>query len=165
MISCRSTAGFLVWRREAQTVIAGAVGCRLDRQRQRCRGCYRLSRGGIALPRQDIEHDVAAEQLGRQRLGTRRFDCIEPAPGHSRQDVDELAIAVVMPGEPAPNLRQCRRQIPVAERIAVTQRPRLACQYWQIMPGIVGGLATTKAAAVLRDNLAVAPDDDALGVN
>ena len=26
--------------------------------------------GNIALPRQDIEHDVAAEQLGRQRLGT-----------------------------------------------------------------------------------------------
>src|SRR5262252_8880240 len=96
MISCRSTVGFLVWRREAQTVIAGAVGRRLDRQRQRCRGCYRLSRGGIALPRQDVEHDVAAEHLGRQRLGTGRLDRIEPGLGHSRQDVDELAIAVVL---------------------------------------------------------------------
>src|SRR5215468_6062435 len=106
MISCRSTVGFLVWRREAQTVIAGAVGCRLDRQRQRRRGCYRLNRDGIALPRQDVEHDVAAEQLGRQRLGTGRLDRIEPGLGHSRQDVDELAIAVVMPGKPAPDLRQ-----------------------------------------------------------
>src|ERR1700756_1817478 len=70
-----------------------------------------------------------------------------------------------MPGKPAPDLRQCRRQIPVAERVAVPERPRLACQHRQVMPGIVGGLAATKAAAVLRDNLAVAPDDDALGVN
>src|SRR5215469_15837393 len=58
-----------------------------------------------------------------------------------------------------------RRRIPVAERIAVAQCPRLARQHGQVMPGIVGGLAATKAAAMLRDNLAVAPDDNALGIN
>src|SRR5689334_12001032 len=70
-----------------------------------------------------------------------------------------------MPGKPVPGLRQCRRQIPVAEWIAVAQRPRLARQYRPVMPGIVGGLAATKAAGMFGDNLAVAPDDDALGVN
>src|SRR5271165_7364229 len=104
MISWRSTVSFLVWQRVAQLVIAGAVGRRLDRQRQRRRGRYRPSRGGIALPRQDVEHDVAAEQLGRQRLGTGRLDRIEPGLGHGCQDVDELAIAVVMPGKLAPDL-------------------------------------------------------------
>jgi hypothetical protein len=39
-----------------------------DRQRQRRRGCDRWGRIGIAAPRQDVEHDVAAEQPGCKRF-------------------------------------------------------------------------------------------------
>ena len=33
------------------------------------------------------------------------------------------------------------------------------------MPGIVGGLAAAEAASMFADNLAVTPDDDAIGVS
>jgi hypothetical protein len=165
MISCRSTVCFLAWRRMTQPVIAGAVGRGLDHQSQSGWRRHWPWRVGIALSCQDVEHDVTTEKLSRQRLGTGRFDRVEPCLGDRRQNIDELAIAVVMPGKPAPDLRQRWRQIPVAEGITVAQRPRLARQHRQAMPGIVGGLTATKAAAVLRDNLAVAPDDDAIGVD
>jgi hypothetical protein len=55
-------------RPAAQLVVAGAIGARLDRQRQRRRGCDRSGRIGIAAPRQDVEHDVAAEQPGCKRF-------------------------------------------------------------------------------------------------
>ena len=106
-------------RRAAQLVVAGAIGHRLDRQRQRRRRCDRSRRIDIAPPCQDVEHDVAAEQSGCERLGAGRLDSVEPGLGNLRQDIDELAIAVVMAGQPPPDLRQRRRQIPVAERIAV----------------------------------------------
>src|SRR5204863_8042353 len=61
-------------------------------------------------------------------------------------------------------LRQRRRQIPVAERVAVAQRPGLSGQHRQVMPGVVGGLAASEAAGVLADDLAVTPDDDAIGI-
>src|SRR5216684_4642846 len=174
MISCRSTvfsAGpsslrvglFEGWA--AQLVVAGAIGHRLDRQRQRRWGCDRRGRIGIALPRQDVEHNVAAEQSGCERLGTGRLDSVEPGLGNLRQDIDELAITVVMAGQPPPDLRQRRRQIPVAERIAVPQRAGLPGQHRQVMPGIVGGLAAAEAAGMLADNLALTPDDDAIGVD
>src|SRR5271163_3381808 len=104
MILCRSTpsslgAGLLGRQRTTQLVVAGAIGHRLDRQRQGCRRRYRPGRIDIALPRQDVEHDVAAEQPGRECLGTGRLDGIEPGFGNRRQNVDELAIAVVMAGE------------------------------------------------------------------
>ena len=134
----------------AQPVVAGAIGRRLDRQRQGRRRRHRPGRIAVALPRQDVEHDVAAAQPGRQRLGTGRLDRIEPGLGHRRQDVDELAIAVVMAGQPAADLRQRRRQVPVAERVAVAQRAGLPGQHRQVMPGIVGGLAAAEAAGSAR---------------
>jgi hypothetical protein len=109
MISCRSTIGFLGCREAAQLVIAGAVGGRFDRQRQG-RGCHHQARRRrITLPRQDVEHDVAPAQLGRQRFDTGRLDGIEPGLGDCRQDIDELPIAVAVAGEPAADLRQGRR--------------------------------------------------------
>lgn len=105
MISCRSTAGFLAeWM--AQPVVAGAIGRRLDRQRQGRWGRHRPGRVAFASPGQDVEHHVAAAQLGRQRLGAGRPDGVDPGLGDRRQDVDELAIAVVMAGEATANLRQ-----------------------------------------------------------
>ena len=89
-------------------------------------GLLPARRGGVTLPRQDVEHDVAAAQLGRQRLGAGRLDRIEPGLGNRRQDVDELAIAVVMAGKPPADLRQGWRQVPVAERVAVPAARR-AC--------------------------------------
>src|SRR5207302_2041965 len=59
---------------------------------------------------------------------------------------------------------QRRRQIPVAERVAVAQRPGLSGQHRQVMPGVVGGLAASEAAGVLADDLAVTPDNDAIGI-
>src|SRR5713101_253678 len=155
MISCRSTvfsAGpsslrvglFEGWA--AQLVVAGAIGHRLDRQRQRRRGCDRRGRIGIALPRQDVEHDVAAEESGCERLDTGRLDSVEPGLGNLRQDINKLAIAVVMAGQPPADLRQRRRQIPVAERIAVAQRAGLPGQHRQVMPGVVGGLAAAETS-------------------
>ena len=64
---------------------------------------------GVALSRQDVEHDVAAEQPGRQRLAAGRPDGVEPGLGNRCQDIDELAIAVVMAGQPSADLRQRRR--------------------------------------------------------
>src|SRR5437868_9330648 len=98
MISCRSTVGLLGRQRTAQLVVAGAIGHRLDRQRQGSRCRYWPGRIDIALPRQDVEYDVAPEQPGRQRLGTGRLDGVEPGLGNRGQDIDELAIAVVMAG-------------------------------------------------------------------
>jgi hypothetical protein len=69
----------------AQPVITGAVGRRLDRQRQRRRGRYRPRRGGIAAPRQDVEHDVATEQPGCERFGAGRLDGVESGLGNFRQ--------------------------------------------------------------------------------
>src|SRR5260370_9624468 len=45
------------------------------------------------------------------------------------QDINELAIAVVMAGQASADLRQRQRQIPVAERIAVAQRAGLLAQH------------------------------------
>jgi hypothetical protein len=69
-----------------------------------------------------------------------------------------------MAGQPPADLRQRRRQIPVAERVAVPQRAGLLGKHRQIMPGVVGGLAAAEAASMFADNLAVTPDDDAIGV-
>src|SRR5260370_32487799 len=66
----------------AQLAVAGAIGHRLDRQRQRRRGCDRRGRIGIALPPPDVEHDVAAEQAGCERLRPGRLDSVEPGLGN-----------------------------------------------------------------------------------
>jgi hypothetical protein len=44
-----------------------------------------------------VEHDVAAAQPRRQRLGAGRLDGVEPGLGSRGQDVDELAIAAQPP--------------------------------------------------------------------
>jgi len=75
------------------------------------------------LPGQDVEHDVAAAQLGYQRLGAGRLDGVEPGLGDRCQNIDELAIAVAVASKPAPDLCQGRRQIPVAERVAFLSAP------------------------------------------
>src|SRR5260370_2056140 len=80
MILCRSTIFspgpsplgvglFEGWA--AQLVVAGAIGHRLDPQRQRRRGYDRRGRIGIALPRQDLEHDIPPEQSGSPPPPTR----------------------------------------------------------------------------------------------
>ena len=133
MISCRSTIDFLGCRGAARLVIAGAVGGRFDRERQSRRRRHRTRRCRIALPGQNVEHDVAPAQLGRQRLGACCFDGIEPSLGDCRQDIDELPIAVAVAGEPAADLRQGRRQIPVAERVAIPER---APSIWEGLGGL-----------------------------
>src|SRR5882672_11268408 len=119
MISCRSTPGSLgvsfLDRRVAQLVVAGAIGRRLDRQRQGRRGRHWPGRVNVALARQDVEYDVAAEELGRKSLGAGCLDRVETGLGNRSQNVDELAVAVAMAGQPTPDLRQCRRQVPVAK--------------------------------------------------
>ena len=125
---------------------------------------HRARRRRITLSGQDVEHDVAPAQLGRQRLGAGRLDGIEPSLGGGRQDIDELPIAVAVAGEPAADLRQGRRQIPVAERVAIPERAGLPGQYRQVMPRVVGSLVTAEPAGVFADDLAGAPDNDPIGV-
>src|SRR5205807_6102602 len=91
-------------------------------------------------------------------------DPTENPPRAGTLTIDELAIAVVVAGQPPPDLRQRRRQIPVAERVAVAQRPGLSGQHRQVMPGVVGGLAASEAAGGSADELAVTPDNDAVGI-
>jgi hypothetical protein len=119
-----------------QPVIASTIGRPLDRQRRR--GCHRPGRIDVALPRQDVEHDVAAAQPGRQRLAAGRLDRIEPGLCNRRQDVDELAIAIVMPGKPATDSAprsQLRNGSPFLSA------PGLRASTGKLMPGIVRGLA------------------------
>ncbi len=95
-------------RRAAQLVVAGAIGHRFDRQRQRRRRCDRSGRIGIALPRQDVEHHIAAKQPSRERLGAGRLDGVEPGFGNLRQDIDELAPSDMAPSSwPANRRRIC----------------------------------------------------------
>jgi hypothetical protein len=100
MISCRSTVCFFRQWQMAQPVVSGTIGGRFNLQDQGHRCCHRPRRGDIALPSQDVKDDVAAAQLGRQYLGAGRLDGVEPGLGDRRQDIDELAIAVIMAGKP-----------------------------------------------------------------
>jgi hypothetical protein len=68
-----------------------------------------LPRAGAARHR--VARDVPAARLGRQRPGVGRLDGVEPGLGNCREDVDELAIAVIVAGEPPADLRQRWRQV------------------------------------------------------
>ena len=81
------------------------------------------------------EHDVAPEQPGRQRLGTGRLDGVEPGLGNRGQDIDELAIAVVMAGQPPADLSRAVGigevfDTRTASSTALETRPTVfACRY------------------------------------
>src|SRR3954471_10014520 len=73
------------------------------------------------------------------------------------------------PSVAAASLRRTRPiapgQLPVLERRAVTQCPRLARQHRHIVPGIVDRLAAPEAATVLAEQAAVLAQFDPLGIS
>ena len=51
-------------------------------------------RSDLALPGQDVQHHVAAEQACRERLGAGGLDRRQPVGQDGTQDVDHLPVAV-----------------------------------------------------------------------
>ena len=81
-----------------QAVVAAAVGHRLVAKLQalgRWDGRRRL-----AVPSEDVEHNVSAAGAAGERFGAGRLDRLQPVLQHRREDFDDLTIAVVAAGEP-----------------------------------------------------------------
>lgn len=121
-------------------------------------------RRGLALSGEDIEHHVPADRAARQRLGASRFDGLQPIGHYSGQDTDHLPVAVTMRGEAAAHPLDAGWKLPALERRTIPQCPGLARQHRHIMPGVINGLVPPKPADMLSDDLAVLPDDEALGI-
>ena len=73
------------------------------RRRDGCRRCR------LALPGEDVEHDVARDARGAhdgaagaavERLGTGRLNRLQSVLQHRREHLDELPVAVVVAREP-----------------------------------------------------------------
>src|SRR5690606_33999311 len=80
------------------------------------------------------------------------------------QDRHHLPIAVMCGLQFASDTLHGRRQNPVLEWRAVTQRTGLAGQDRNVMPGIVDRLAATEGTSMLGDDHAVLANDDAIGI-
>ena len=147
-----------------QAIVALTVGHRpvaklqaLGRRdgRRRCR---------LALPGQDVEHDVGAAGAAVERLGTGRLDRLQPVLLNRREDPHELPVTVVATRQPSPYAAERAGQLPALEGRAVPQRTRLPRQDRHVVPRIVGDLAAPEAPGMLGDGLAVLADDDPIGV-
>jgi len=79
----------------------------------------------------------------------------------STEHFDELLIAVGVLLQLRANLGQGERQIPILERRAVAQGPRLAYQHRQVMPGVVDDLVTPELTRVVGHHLVVEQDHTA----
>jgi hypothetical protein len=99
---------------------------------------------GLALPSQDVEHDIGGMNAVTERFSTGGF----PQPGvrgqHCAEDIDHLSIAVIGAGKLAPHTLHRGRQNSVLERSAVAQRAGLTGQHRHIMPGVVDRLAVAE---------------------
>ena len=83
-----------------QAVIALAIGNRLVTELQALRrwdGCRRCR---LALPGEDVEHDVGAAGAAVERFGAGRLDRLQSVLQHGREHLDELPVAVVVAREP-----------------------------------------------------------------
>ena len=156
-----------------QAVVALTVGNRLVMKLQALRRRDGRRRRRLALPGEDVEHDVARDARGAhdgaagaalERLGTGRLDRLQPILQHRREHLDELPVAVVVAREPGPQTAERVGQLPVLEGRAVPQRPGLPRQDRHVMPRIVDEPAAPEAPGVLGDDLAVLADDDPLGI-
>src|SRR5215469_11939897 len=103
-------------------------------------------------------------QATDEGLGTGRHERNQAVRKHRRWDFDHLAIAVFRTLQLTPHARQAGRQWPILEWCPVPERAGLPGEHRHVMPGIVGRLAATAAAAMLADNRAVLANDDAVGI-
>ena len=133
-------------------------------QPQRLRGQDADRRLRVAFARQDVEDDVGGVDTLIKGFAAGRFDARQAVGEDSRENGHHLSIAVVRVVQFVPHPLQVCRQQPVLERRAVPQRPRLAGQHRNIMPGIVEATAAAKAADVLADTHPVLANDDAIGI-
>ena len=147
-----------------QAVIALTVGHRLVAKLQALGRRDGRRRCRLALPGQDVEHDVCAAGATVERLGAGLLNRIEAVLQHRRQHRDELPVPVVVGREPGSQPAEGVGQLPVLEGCAVTQCAGLALQDRHVVPRLVGDLAASEAAGMLRNGLAVLADDDPIGV-
>ena len=136
--------------RPPQAVIALAIGHRLVTKLQalgRRDGCRRCR---LALPGEDVEHDVARDARGAhdgtagaavERFGAGRLDRLQSVLQHGREHLDELPVAVVVAREPGSQAAERVGQLPALEGRAIAQRAGLPRQDRHVVPRIVGDLA------------------------
>ena len=143
-----------------QAVVATAVGNWLVAKLQALGRRDVRRRRRLALPGEDVEHDVARDARGAhdvgaagaavERLGTGRVHRLQPVLLNRREHLDELPVAVVAAGEPGPHAAERIGQSPALEGRAVPQRAGLPCQDRHIVPRIVGDLAASVARSCAR---------------
>ena len=105
-----------------QAVIALAIGNRLVTELQALRrrdGCRRCR---LALPGEDVEHDVGAAGAAVVRFGAGRLDRLQSVLQHGREHLDELPVAVVVAREPGSQAAERVGQLPALEGRAIAQR-------------------------------------------
>jgi len=91
-------------------------------------------------------------------------DRVQPVDRHHREDVNELAIAVAVPGQALAQPRHGGRQVPVLEGRAVAQRPGFALECCHVVPGVIERTAALEASGVLADDLSTAQHHDPLRI-
>ncbi len=147
-----------------QAVVATAVGHGLMTQLQALGRRDGRRRRRLALPGEDVEHHIGAARTAVERLGAGLLNRIEAVLQHRRQHRDELPVPVVVGRQPGPQTTERPGQLPVPEGCAVTQCARLALQDRHIVPRLVDDLATSEAAGMLGNGLAILADDDPIGI-
>ena len=100
--------------------------------------------GGLALPGEDVEHNISAAGAAGERFGAGRLDRLQPVLQHRREDPHELPVTVVATRQPSPYAAQCAGQLPTLERRAIPQRTGLPCQDRHVVPWIAGDLTASK---------------------
>ena len=78
-----------------QSVVAAAVDRRRVAELQAFRGRDGRRRRRLALPGEDVEHDIGAAGAMGERFGAGRLDRLQPVLQHRREHLDDLPVAVV----------------------------------------------------------------------
>ena len=99
-----------------------------------------------------------------QCLGTGRFNGVDAVGEDSTEDLDHLSVAAGLAFQLALDAAQGDRQVPLLERRAIAQGPRLARQNRDVVQGIVDRVVAPERSRMATDNLAVLPTFQPVGI-
>src|ERR1051326_2182268 len=157
--SCRvPIISIISWRsmgRPPQAVVSGAVRGRLMPQAQRVGGEDRQRRCRRTEPDQNVEDHIARMDALAQGGRTGGLDRRHAVGQDGGQDIDHLPVTIGGGGEPGAHAAKAAREHPVLEGSTVPERPRLAGQHGNIVPGVIDRLIATEPAGMLANDLAV----------
>ena len=134
-----------------QAVVAAAVGHRLVAKLQALGRWDGRRWRRLAVPGEDVEHNVSAAGAAGERFGAGRLDRLQPVLQHRREDFDDLTAS---PSSRPVSRARMRPSAPGScqplKGAPIPQRTGLPCQDRHVVPWIAGDLTASKASGGVR---------------